>query len=156
MTKSYKRILAPLDGSQLSEQALEDVKAVVAGRKDCLITLLMVVEPILKVYLVDYFNVEDYEAAERKYEAETKEYLISIAEEMTKSGTRVEVELIVGGTADEAILDYTKENDIDLIIMSTHGRSGVHRWIFGSVAQRVLRHSPVPVLIVPPTGFRND
>ena len=156
MAKNYKRILAPLDGSQLSEQALEDVKAVAAGKKDCLITLLMVVEPILQVYLVDYFNVEDYEAAERRHEAEAKEYLIGIAEEMTGAGMRVEVELIVGGTADEAILDYTKENNIDIIVMSTHGRSGVHRWIFGSVTQRVLRHSPVPVLIVPPTGFRRD
>ena len=69
---------------------------------------------------------------------------------------RVEVELIVGGAADEAILDYAKENNIDLIVMSTHGRSGVHRWIFGSVTQRVLRHSPVPVLIVPPAGFTRD
>jgi nucleotide-binding universal stress UspA family protein len=156
MAKNYKRILAPLDGSQLSEQALEDVKAVAAGKKDCLITLLMVVEPILQVYLVDYFNVEDYETAERRHESEAKEYLVSIAEEMTKSGIRVEVELVVGGTADEAIIDYAKQNNIDLIVMSTHGRSGVHRWIFGSVAQRVLRHSPVPVLIVPPAGFRGD
>jgi len=156
MAENYKRILAPLDGSQLSEQALEDVKAVAAGKKDCLVTLLMVVEPLVQAYLVDYFRDEEYRTAEEKNEAEAKEYLLSIAEEMTKGGIRVEVELVVGGTADEAIIDYAKENNIDLIVMSTHGRSGVHRWIFGSVAQRVLRHSPVPVLIVPPAGFRGD
>ena len=49
MGKTYERILAPLDGSRLAEQVLEDVKAVASGRKDCLITLLMVVEPMLPV-----------------------------------------------------------------------------------------------------------
>jgi len=152
----YKRILVPLDGSRLAEQALEDAKAVISSKKDCLITLFRVVEPLLAAQLVDYVNVEEYRVAEDRNEAETKDYLVNMAEELTRAGMRVEVELIVGGAADSAILDYAKENKIDLIVMTTHGRSGVHRWIFGSVAQRVLRHSPIPVLIVPPSGFRNS
>ena len=103
---------------------------------------------------MDYINSQDYQAAEQRNEAEAKEYLLNIAEDMTRAGWRVEVELIVGGAADEVILDYAEDKKIDLIVMTTHGRSGVHRWIFGNVAQRVLRHSPVPVLIVPPAGFR--
>lgn len=156
MAKTYKRILVPLDGSRLAEQVLEDVKAVVPNKNDCLITLLRVVEPLLHGYLVDYISAKQYKSAEERNESDAKDYLISTAEELTRAGMRVEVELIVGGAADEAILDYAKENSIDLIIMSTHGRSGVHRWIFGSVTQRVLRHSPVPILIVPPAGFRKD
>jgi len=154
MAKSYKRILVPLDGSQLAEQALEDAKAVVSGKEDCLITLLRVVEPLLRDWLVDYVNVEEYKDAEKRYESDAKDYLINIAKELTRAGMRVEVELIVGGAADSAILDYAKENKIDLIIISTHGRSGVRRWIFGSVTQRVLRHSPLPVLVVPSYGYR--
>jgi nucleotide-binding universal stress UspA family protein len=68
---------------------------------------------------------------------------------------RLLVELVVGGAADEVILDYAEEKKFDLIVMTTYGRSGVYRWIFGNVTQRVLRHSLTPVLIVPPTGFRN-
>lgn len=154
MPKNYKRILVPLDGSRLAEQVLEDVKAIVSDKKDSLITLLMVVEPLVKPYLVDYFGGDEYKAAEEKNEADAKDYLVSIAEELTRIGMRVEVELIVGGEADSTILEYAEENNIDLIVMSTHGRSGVHRWIFGSVTQRVLRHSKVPVLVVPPQGYR--
>ena len=156
MAKTYKRILVPLDGSRLAEQVLEDVKAVVPNKKDCQITLIRVVESLLQGYLVDYVNAKQYKSAEERNESDAKDYLISTAEELTRAGMRVEVELIVGGAADEAILNYAKENSIDLIVMSTHGRSGVHRWIFGSVTQRVLRHSPVPILIVPPAGFRKD
>lgn len=157
MGKRYKKILVPLDGSPLSEQVLEDVKAVIStNKKGCLITLLRVVEPLLQDYLLDYVNVNEIESAKKRNVSDAKDYLVSIAEELTKVGMRVEVELIVDGSAAEAILDYAKSNNIDLIVMSTHGRSAVHRWIFGSVAQRVLRHSPVPVLIVPPKGFRKD
>ncbi len=154
MAKTYKKILVPLDGSQLAEWALEDAKAVISGKKDCLMTLLRVVEPLLVAHLVDYVNVEEYRTAEERNEAEAKDYLLSIAKELTRAGLRVKIELVVGGAADSAILNYAKENKIDLIVMSTHGRSAVHRWIFGSVAQRVLRHSPIPVLIVPLSGFR--
>ena len=156
MPKSYKRILVPLDGSGLAEQVLEDIKAIVSNKKDSLITLLMVVEPLVKPYLVDYFSRDEYEAAEEKNQAEAKDYLVSIAEELTKVGIRAEVELIVGGEADSTILDYAEEHNIDLIVMSTHGRSAVRRWIFGSVAQRILRHSKVPVLVVPPQGYRQN
>lgn len=93
--------------------------------------------------------------SERSSEAEAKEYLLNIAEEMMMAGWIVEVELVVGGAADEVILDYAEEKKFDLIVMTTHRRPGVHRWIFGNVTQRVLRHSLIPVLIAPPTGFRN-
>ena len=52
-----------------------------------------------------------------------------------------------GGIA-ETILDYAENNKVDLIIMSTHGRSGPSRWAFGSVAEKVVRHAPCPVLVV--------
>ena len=61
---------------------------------------------------------------------------------------------VVSGNPSEEILDFAGKNQVDLIIMSTHGRSGVSRWVMGSVTDRVLRHSMVPVLAVSPPGCR--
>ena len=58
--------------------------------------------------------------------------------------------VVVWGVAADEIVDYAGKNQVDLIIMSTHGRSGVSRWAFGSVADKVMRRSPVPVLVIPP------
>jgi nucleotide-binding universal stress UspA family protein len=65
----------------------------------------------------------------------------------------IETVVTDGRPADE-ILNYATDNKVDLIIMSTHGRSGVSRWFFGSVAEKVIRHATVPVLISPPRGTR--
>jgi nucleotide-binding universal stress UspA family protein len=60
----------------------------------------------------------------------------------------------VKGSAAEEILKYSQDNDVDLIIMSTHGRSGVSRWAMGSVADRVVRTSVAPVLLTTPKECR--
>jgi nucleotide-binding universal stress UspA family protein len=52
--------------------------------------------------------------------------------------------------AAEAILDYTEQHKVDLIAIATHGRSGVSRWVFGSVTQKVIQAAPVPVLVIRP------
>ena len=76
-----------------------------------------------------------------------------MADSLKADGIAVEIDIAYGGAA-EAILDYAKKNKVNLIVMSTHGRSGVSRWFFGSVAERVLRHSVIPVLIIPSFGVR--
>jgi nucleotide-binding universal stress UspA family protein len=53
-------------------------------------------------------------------------------------------------------LEYAAKNHVDLIIMTSHGRSGISRWLFGSVAERVSQHSTIPVLIVAPAGCRDE
>ena len=72
---------------------------------------------------------------------------------MIQEGISARGEVVTGKAAD-AILDYAEKNNVDLIIMSTHGRSGISRWAFGSVADRVVRHSIAPVLLVAPAGCR--
>ena len=84
---------------------------------------------------------------------EATTYISKVAEELKKEGMVVKTRIVQGAPAD-SILDYTQKNQVDLIIMSTHGRSGVSRWAFGSVADRVIRNSPVPVLLSPPKEFR--
>jgi universal stress protein A len=60
------------------------------------------------------------------------------------------------GIAEEEIVKFAKEEDIDLIIMATHGRSGLSHVLMGSVAEKVIQQSPVPVLVVNPTKMRQD
>lgn len=85
--------------------------------------------------------------------AKAKDYITKVADKLREEGMFVQPVVMQGKVA-EGILDYAIENQIDLIMMSTHGRSGPSRWALGSVADRVIRHSPIPVLIVSPKGCR--
>ena len=146
----YKKILAPLDGSELSECSLEHVRAVAAGCQVAEVVLLRVAEPITTMAYAE--TSADWVAEkEKENQAEVENYLSQLADDLREEGIAVQTAAIWGRPADE-ILGYAKNNRADLIIMSTHGRSGLSRWVFGSVTERVLRHSAVPVLITPPPG----
>ena len=87
---------------------------------------------------------------------EADNYIKTVTEKfIQKSGINAHSDLAYGNAADE-ILKYAQKNQVDLIIMTTHGRSGVSRWLFGNVADRVSHHSTVPVLIIAPPGCRLD
>ncbi|TFH42686.1 MAG: universal stress protein, partial [Chrysiogenales bacterium] len=83
-------------------------------------------------------------------------YLDKTADGLRKDGISVETRIVVDGEPASKILETAKEENADLIIMSTHGRSGFTRWIFGSVANRVLIHSSIPVLMVVPKKRGNE
>ena len=84
-----------------------------------------------------------------KGEEKVKEYLTGIAKRLNDDGLKVSSEILIGKPADE-IVDYVSENPFNLIAMTTHGHSGLTRWAFGSVADRVLHSTHSPVLIVRP------
>ncbi|MFB0559201.1 MAG: universal stress protein [Dehalococcoidales bacterium] len=146
----YKKILAPLDGSKFSECSLEHVRAVAAGCKVPEVLFLMVIEPPSQP--LERGENWSREVVERG-RSWAEDYLAKVAKKLKKEGIAAQTTVLTGWPADQ-ILDYADQNKADLIIMSTHGRSGVTRWVFGSVADRVLRHSKVPVLVVPPRGCR--
>ena len=151
----YKKILVPLDGSRFSESSLEHVKTIAAGSDVSKVVLLMVLDP------VDYFSVGELAAANTKLatqveiqteqasRAKAAEYIDKIAEMLKKEGMFVSTAIAYGKPAAE-ILVYAENNHFDLIIMSTHGRSGISRFAFGSVAEGVIRRSSIPVLIASP------
>jgi len=142
----YKKILAPLDGSEFSECILEHAKSIALGCSTPDVVLLMVVEPAqLEEDLREKVDTKNKKAA--------KDYLAKVADRLKKEGLAAQSTVIVGKPAD-AILDYAAKNKVDLIVMSTHGRSGITRWAAGSVADRVMRNSPAPVLLVAPSGCR--
>jgi nucleotide-binding universal stress UspA family protein len=157
----YKTILAPLDGSRLSECALEHVKQVAAGCQVGQVVLFTVVEQLAYAEYSTRERIEEdvrekQEAGKRAVEKAEK-YLAEAKDNLTKEG--ISVESVVFQAEEnqavaDAILSYAERNGVDLIIMSTHGRSGITRWALGSVADRVVRHSKIPVLSVAPAGCR--
>jgi nucleotide-binding universal stress UspA family protein len=85
------------------------------------------------------------------------EYLNGVAGKLKRAGvaTRTEIlEKTEGQQVAALILDYARKNQIDLIVMSTHGRSGISRWSFGSVADKMVRASTIPVMTIAPKGCR--
>ena len=133
----YKKILVPLDGSPVAEQILSEVKelAKLAGAEI----------QLLRVVLVHTLPGADPTDKEVIAVREAEKYLEEIQSRLEKEGFDSSVHVRYGHDAGE-ILDHSKQ--VDLVAMSTHGRTGLGRWALGSVAERVMRHSDKPVLLV--------
>jgi len=137
--EGYKKILVPLDGSEVAEAILPEIEKAATAFKAG-ISLLRIV----------YVHPKPYEDMTKFYVAairEAEEYLRGLEERLKAKGFSVESHVRRGNDAEE-ILDYCDQSDIDLIAMSTHGRSGVKRWLLGSVAEKVMRHTTKPILLV--------
>ena len=152
MKELYKKLLVPLDGSELAECVLPHVESIAKGCKVEEVIFLRVTEPFH--HFCDYDGCVTEETinsidADNKSAAET--YLSQLTERTRYAGVSVKPEVITG-TPGESIADYATKNSVDLIAIATHGRSGISRWTWGSVADRVLRSACVPVLMVRAPG----
>ena len=143
----YRKILVPLDGSALSESVLEHVIAIASGCKVPEVVLIRVSQPLDQTVTiaVDYETASELDNAHRE---EAVSYLEQVATGLKEKGLLVNTVVIKGKPAEE-ILNYAQSSGVDMIIMSSHGRSGATRWVLGSVADKVIRHSTVPVIIEP-------
>ena len=144
----YKRILVPLDGSALAKRALDEAEKL-AKFFSAEIILFQVV-PFMPIYgspeLVTPFIVDE------KQKESAERYLFTLAEELKKREFKVTTMVRTGQQVALEIIDYAKESGTDLIVMCTHGRSGITRWMLGSVAQKVLSRSETPVLLIRSKG----
>ena len=140
----YKRAIVPLDGSMVAEGIIPFILEI-AGPLDMEVVLLRVVVPIPPSVIEGSRHVEVEDVEKRRLEAE--EYLAPIVAELRGKGVRVKTQVRRGEPTDE-ILAGAREIHADLIAMTTHGRSGFGRLLFGSVAEAVLRHSEVPVFLM--------
>jgi nucleotide-binding universal stress UspA family protein len=140
----YKRALVPLDGSPIAEAIIPFILEI-AGPLDMEVVLLRVVEPIPPIALEGSRHIEVEDVELRRTHAE--EYLAPIAVELRNTGVKVESRVRRGNAVDQ-IVAAAREAGADLIAMSTHGRGGLGRLIFGSVAQAVLRQAEVPVFLM--------
>lgn len=124
----YKRIMVPLDGSDLAQSALPHA-----------VELARALGATLLLFYVRDPRSGSVEAARR--------YLAFVRDEQAASG--VPIEILVGeGHVAAAIIEAAEQQQIDLIAMATHGRSGMQRVVYGSVAEQVLRSSSRPILLV--------
>jgi nucleotide-binding universal stress UspA family protein len=165
----YKKILVPLDGSKLAECALPHVEELARGCDTGEVILVSVTERIK-----GYRPLEDssqsvagpggglwdighpvshrlLQEATGKKEKQAQRYLGRIAKAMEAKGINVSTEVLLWKPA-EAIVGYAKQSGCDLIVMASHGRSGPSRWAYGSVTDKVLRSSCIPVLMVRAPG----
>lgn len=142
---SCQRILVPLDGSAIAEQVLPSVTSI-AQALGAHIALFRV--PIVSVsgsWRGDWAMALEGTFATAEHTA--KAYLERVAQKLQALGIEVSTAVRTGAVAD-SILEYAESNQIDLIAMCTHGRTGVARWALGSVADRVLRAGHTPILLV--------
>jgi nucleotide-binding universal stress UspA family protein len=148
----YEKVLVPLDGSDLSECVFPYIKAFVEECQVGHIVFVRVVEPYTILLNADYMvSSEILEGMDSAQQTEAKEYLNKVIKRFQHNGTAIHSEILVGRAA-ETLANYTKKNDIDLIIIATHGRSGLTRLLRGSVAEKILRFSSIPVFMVRAPG----
>jgi nucleotide-binding universal stress UspA family protein len=148
-TVALRRILVPLDGSNLAEEALS-LATSLARAQNAKLILVRALEPPamvpadpsmrdLTTPMATQLGAVEMQAAEF--------YMQDIAHELQRRNM-VEQTVVILGDAAEVILDAAEINDVDLITMCTHGRSGVSRWVYGSVAEKVLHSAPCPLLLL--------
>ncbi len=153
----FQHVMVPLDGSELAECVLPHVEAVAKGCQVKDVTFVRVVEPFMLLGAEGGFGGSpglDEEqrqrlTADRKATAE--DYLKQLAGKLNYGSVNLRTEVLFGIPAD-TLAEWAEKNNVDLIIIATHGRSGISRWVRGSVADRVLHAAHVPVLIVRAPG----
>ena len=135
----FERILVPMDGSDCAELILPSVEKFAADFKSSI--------ALLQVVYAHAFPGVNLSKAETEAVKQGEDYLKKIEDQLKAKGFTVDSHVRYGDAAEE-ILDHASQKDIDMIALTTHGRSGVKRFLLGSVVSKILRHSPKPVFLV--------
>jgi nucleotide-binding universal stress UspA family protein len=155
----YKKILVPLDGSELAECALNHVKKLLQDG------------PVGEVVLLNAIVIEipwrelgagedghaiafDYGAFQKTFMDESRRYLARVQSRLSSEGIKVKTETIESNGPSHTITDYAQKNGVDLIVIATHGYTGLEKMMLGSIALKVLNESNVPVLLIRPEACR--
>ncbi|WP_025745578.1 universal stress protein [Kallotenue papyrolyticum] len=149
----FTQILIPLDGSPLAEQILEPALAL--GRlTGARFTLLRVVPPFTaRHFLPDSRAREVQDEINRQREAEAHTYLQGVAERLRMEGWTVATQIVRADNIAGAILEAAR-HDTSTIALTTHGYSGLTRWLLGSIADKVMRSAETPVLLYRPSAAK--
>lgn len=147
----YQKVMVPLDGSPLAECVLPHVESIAKGCGARNIVFVRVVEPAYVPGGEYALGDKELQRIELEQETAAANYLKGLISRLKYDGVNLEYKIIVGRVA-ESLIEYAEKNGIDLIVIATHGRSGISRWVWGSVADRLLRSVQVPVLMVRAPG----
>jgi nucleotide-binding universal stress UspA family protein len=152
---SSLKMLVPLDGSDLAELVLPHVQALASseGGPGAEVVLVGVCEPLVLPVVTAPETSVNWGTAADEYVAKSKncseKYLSRVQRELAAAGIKVSLEVLVGDPATE-IIDYAGKKQVNLVVMATHGRSGIGRWAYGSVTHKVLHGASCPILMVRP------
>lgn len=145
------RILVPLDGSALSEEALTSAMEIARRTHAKVFLLHALFAPIGEGMRLLFDSQEEVDEMLEQWRMDGQAYLESVAERVRAKGIDVEI-LLAEGMPDEVIENEVAREQIDLVVMSTHGRTGVRRWVYGSVANKVLHAMDCPLLLIRARG----
>jgi nucleotide-binding universal stress UspA family protein len=147
----YTKILVPMDGSEIAECVLPTVEwfAKVSNVKE--IIIVRVVEPLhMRDDLELHFVPEQRETIEKDIKKIAEDYCEEVRSKLKSNKASVTAKVIMGKPAEVITKLVAKDKEIDLIIMATHGRSGVGRLLHGSTADRIIHDAVVPIMLVTP------
>ncbi|OGO44629.1 MAG: hypothetical protein A2137_06010 [Chloroflexi bacterium RBG_16_58_8] len=146
----YTKILVPLDGSEFDEHVLPYVKWFVKVSEVDEIIFLRVVEPLhITRGLENEIIPEERQHIEQDAVRLAEDYLVKLAGQFRRGQLKIKTAAVIGKPA-RAIAEYVGHSRADLIIMATHGFSGLHRLVSGSVAAELLHNATVPLFLVTP------
>jgi nucleotide-binding universal stress UspA family protein len=149
----YKKVLVPLDGSDLAECMLSHLKSLVKDGSVGEVTLLNIVTIDIPWAELEggHFN---FDALRKQVFTSSKKYLAEVESRLSSQGIKVKTEAVEANRPADTIADYAKKNGMELIIMATHGHTGFKKLMLGSVASSVLNQASVPVLLIRPEACR--
>jgi nucleotide-binding universal stress UspA family protein len=148
----FKKVLVPLDGSELAECALEHAKNLFKEDSIVEITILNVVNMDVLWAGLDGAGLDLYKMKDTRL-ASSRQYLDDVASRLGSEGIKVKTEVLEGDRAAGTIFDYAQKKGMDLIIIASHGYSGLKKLVFGSVAYGILHEAHIPVLVVRPEAY---
>jgi len=149
----YKKVLVPLDGSDLAECMLSHLKSLFRDGSVGEVTLLNIVTIDIPWAELEsgHFNLD---ALREPVFASSRKYLAEVESRLSSQGIKVKTESVEANRPASTITDYAQKNGMELIIMATHGYTGLKKLMLGSVASGVLNQSAVPVLLIRPEACR--
>jgi nucleotide-binding universal stress UspA family protein len=151
--RMYKKVLVPLDGSKLAECVLPHVEALAKGCQAGEIEFVQVYLPLQIPPGIEPVPLtkDDILAISAQAKKTAADYLQEVIERVDLGSAKGKG-TVLSGTVADTLAEYISKNGIELVVMATHGSSGVSRWIWGSVADRLLRSSCAPLVLVRAPG----
>ena len=141
---NLKKILVPLDFSAHSRKAL-NYAVKLAAQFGSQVTVVNIVAPV--IYAEGMVLPAAMENLDRVSEEHARGELDKIAEEVRGHNVSCDTDVLLGHPSDE-IVNFAKQQETDLLLITTHGRTGLQHFLLGSTAERILRHAPCPVMVV--------
>ncbi len=155
----YEKVLVPLDGSALAECTLSHVKNLFRDGSVGDVTLLNVVKVDIPWTLMGSDEAPtkafDLNAIRKTLFVKSRKYLADIKSRLVCEGIKVKTESLEGNRPADIITEYAQKKDMDMIIIGTHGYTGMKKLMLGSVASSVLHQSHIPVLLIRPESCRS-